>query len=228
MQLLTDHPQFYDGIFDRHGPVFHRLAFTRGGLDKPAQFELFHRLGLATPPHGTPVQLARNYTRTCDHLHPPASIPNSALCIVYLDTLAHRGQGKQLLTLDQAQQQCPNAFASMFVPQPGPPAAYRYARLGRLGFWLKQHSTTADWRSNVQDHEDILASLPSQPEPKHPIPRVLWAIDFIPSPAGILAVDFNTAPDLDSLGENHALDPDTVRQELNHCAEHHPNALAQF
>jgi hypothetical protein len=57
---------------------------------------------------------------------------------------------------------------------------------------------------------------------------VLWAIDFLPAADGLLAVDFNTAPDLTTLGETGALSADAVAAELAWVWETNPEHLAQF
>ncbi len=58
--------------------------------------------------------------------------------------------------------------------------------------------------------------------------RVLWAVDFIPSAEGLLAVDFNTAPDLTALGESGLLTAKEVRAELEAAALISPACMAQF
>jgi hypothetical protein len=226
VQLLSDFPQFYDGIFDETGPVFHRMAFTRGGLGKRAQFELFGSHGLPTPPFGTVSELAQNLLASSHSLQPPHDILRAVFCVVYLDEWAHRGEGKVLLPLSEACASHPDAFASLFVPQRAAPVAFRLIRLGRLAYWLRQTGGHVGWRSNVGETEEVLGQ--PQVSGLHAIPRVLWALDFIPSTAGLLAVDFNTAPDLSTLGETGALTPEQVRRELIDASLTVPAHLAQF
>lgn len=257
MQLLTDYHQFYDGVFDGRGPAFHRMAFTRGGLDKRAQFRLFATLGLLAPPHGTAAELRERFggsgpvrsqagaprmtkmgrgqrggrsTRTILRPGSPFGCPEEALrdvwCVVYTDELAHRGEGKLLVPLSEAAERHPACFASLFAAQPGRPVAFRHVRFGRLAFWLRQRGAAGGWRSNRTDEEQVLSkSLTAAP---NPVPRVLWAIDFIPSAEGLLAVDFNTAPDLATLGETNALTSAEALAELELAAAENSASLAQF
>lgn len=226
MRLLTDYRQWYDEVFDGQGLVFHRMAFSRGGLSKPAQFELFQRLGLPTPRHGPVSDLARQIIRPLAGACSPRLILAETRCIIYHDPFGHAGEGKQLLPLSAALEQFPTHFASLFYASPGPAVAFRLARLGQLVFWLRQENTTADWRSNRHDHETVLSrEVASEP---NPIPRVLWAIDFIPGPEGLLAIDFNTAPDLSTLGDTGTLEPADVQLELNRAAEQQPETFRQF
>lgn len=226
MQLLTDHAQFYDSIFDEAPPTFERSAYTRGGLDKPGQFRLFARLGLNTPPHGTVQEIRRRLMEPNGPLGPPRAAADDVGCVVYADVLAHRGEGKRLLPLGQAAREHPDAYATLYVPPFGDPLTFRYVRFGQMGFWLRQRGAGSGWRSNVGEQEDVLERIVETTA--NPVPRVLWAIDFIPSVQGLLAIDFNTAPDLATLGESAALSPAEVRAILNDAAARNPRWLAQL
>jgi hypothetical protein len=226
MQLLTDYQQFYDGIFDGRPPVFHRMAFTRGGLDKPAQFRLFAALGLPAPPHGTVTELQERFRRPGTPFAWPEAVARDVWCVVYTDELAHRGEGKMLVPLSEAAKRHPACFASLFVAPAGEPVAFRHVRFGGLAYWLRQSGARAGWQSNRADQEQVLSKC--RVAGPNPVPRVLWAIDFIPSPNGLLAVDFNTAPDLTTLGEASALTNAEVQAELELAAGEDPRQLAQF
>ena len=119
----------------------------------------------------------------------------------------------------------PDLYASIFVPQASPSITLRHVRFGRLGFWLRQQGSE-DWRSNRADHETIL-SRTTHTKP-NPVPRVLWAIDFLPAAVGLLAIDFNTAPDLTTLGEMNSVTAEELREELLVAAAESPETLRQF
>ena len=229
MKLLSDYDQWYDGVFDDRPPTFHRLAFTAGGLSKRAQFDLFASLQLPTPIHGTVAELAATIaSQRWPGLaaQPPAALRSAFRCVVYLDEHAHRGEGKELLNLEEALARYPQVLASVYVPADGIPAAFRLVRFGRWGFWLRQEGAAGQWQSNRRDREVILEK--NRWDSPNPIARVLWAIDFIPSPTGLLAIDFNTAPQLVTLGEAKALSDEEVALELEHVARHDPAHLLQF
>lgn len=225
MKLVTDYVQWYDSLFDGDGPEFQRMAFTRGGLPKREQFTLFARLGLRTPPHG-PVRDLGSRTGVPFYWQFPASAWSSEFeVVVYLDEFQHAGTGKIKVPLVTALTQHPDHYASIFVPLPNPSVAMRHVRFGRLGFWLRQQGGE-DWRSNRADRETVLAC--GRIEAPNPLPRVLWAIDFLPAADGLLAVDFNTAPDLATLGETGMLTAEQIGIELAIAAEKEPETLKQF
>ena len=226
MQLLTDYHQWYDGIFDAEPPVFHRQAFSRGGLSKRQQFALFESLSLSVPRHGVVRELAAVLTAPAlDCPLPPEAVAEVRV-VVYVDELAHGGRGKRLLPLAEALASCPDAYGSLFHPSAAGARAVRLARFGRLAFWLEQRGQTGDWRSNREDSERVLSRC--RTGSPNPIPRVLWAIDFVASAVGLLAVDFNTAPDLTTLGESRVLEPGEVAEELAWVQRAHPEHLRQF
>lgn len=226
MQLLTDHPQWYDGIFDGTPPVFERQAFTRGGLPKSRQFRLFESLGLGVPRYGLVRELAAALAPEVLGLRAPDEIQTDLRLVVYLDEFAHRGEGKRLLPLAEAVRSYPEHYASVFHPPVGPAVTFRLVRLGRLAFWLRQEGQGDTWRSNQRDVERVLSRQPAGTP--HPIPRVLWAIDFLSTAGGLLAIDFNTAPELSTLGESGLLESGEVAAELHHAAKFHPQHLRQF
>jgi hypothetical protein len=225
VNLITDYPQFYDAIFDGSGLCFHRMAFSRGGLSKRQQFDLFESLGFRTPPHGTVAALCEGWRDVSKGIRLP-EVAAHIEYVVYLDEFAHRGEGKVLLGVEQALERHAGQFASVYIQPHGPPTAYRLVRFGQLTFWLRQVSAGGDWRSNTRDQETLLSK--ANAEDPNPIRRVLWAIDFVPSAFGLLAVDFNTAPELSTLGETGALSAGEVMRQLEIASASDPVSLAQM
>ncbi len=225
MKLLTDFAQWYDHIFDGQGLEFQRMAFSRGGLPKREQFALFDRLGLRSPPHGLVHDLAQRTGVTRDWQLPVAPWNAEVEVVVYLDELQHAGNGKVKLPLGKAVANHPDHYATLFVPLKNPAVILRHIRFGRLGFWLRQQGGE-DWRSNRADHESVIGQ--SQHAEPNPLPRVLWAIDFLPAADGLLAIDFNTAPDLTTLGDTDCVTAEELRDELLAAAAESPESLRQF
>lgn len=226
MRLLSDYSQWYDGLFNDQPPDFHRFAYSRGGLAKSAQFQLFHSLGLKTPPFGRVLLLSQNLSNPVTGLAAPPCLSADIQCVVYLDEYAHSGHGKILMPLSEALEKHPDCFASLYVPTTLRPVILRLARFGQWAFWLRQQGCSGQWRSNLQDSEVVLGK--AHCATPNPIPRVVWAIDFVPSAFGLLAVDFNTAPELSTLGEMGVLNTSEIEQELLRVAASCPEHLRQF
>lgn len=224
MKLRTDFAQWYDSLFNDEGPEFQRMAFTRGGLAKREQFALFDRLGLRSPPHGLVRELAGRPHLPDAWQFPGAAWTAEVNVVVYLDELQHGGNGKVRMPLAEALANHPDHYATLFVPLANPAVILRHVRFGCLGFWLRQQGGE-DWRSNRADHETVVGRS-AHAEP-NPLPRVLWAIDFLPATDGLLAIDFNTAPDLATLGEAGAVTASDLMAELEFAAATTPDALRQ-
>jgi hypothetical protein len=200
------------------------MAFTRGGLSKRRQLDLLESLGFRTPAHGPAAELEVRLRQGLAGVGPPAAADH-VRCVVYHDELAHRGEGKEVLRLAEAARRFPDTLAAVFHEPQLPGLSFRFIRFGRLGFWQRQQSQGGDWRSNQRDIESVLERqwLPGS----NPVERVLWAVDFVPAAEGLLAVDFNTAPDLATLGESGWVTVDEVRRELE-TASATPRCLDQF
>lgn len=226
MRLLTDYRQWYDGVFDDRPPEFHRRAFTEGGLAKREQLRLFESLGLRVPLHGTVSDLESRLAEIGRGTAVPVEALAGVRLVVYLNEVAHRGEGKRLLPLVEARQLHPNHYATVFRSDATPGTVFRLVRFGRLEFWLRQTGRAGEWRSNLDDSEVVVAKTPAATS--NPIPRGLWAIDFVPSCEGLLAIDFNTAPELGTLGETGRLTECEVREELDWLASSAPAHLLQF
>ena len=226
MQILTDYKQWYDGIFDGEAPVFERMAFTRGGLRKREQFALFTSLSCPTPPNGIVTDLAARLDMPYLGVSIPPLFKTDIQCIVYLDEYSHRGEGKKLMMLSEAVSSYPNHYGCLFIPQSGPPLAYRMVRFGDWVFWMRQTGDPASWQSNRRDHETVIEK--QQVNHPNPVHRVLWAIDFLPTPFGLLAIDFNTAPELSTLGETGSLTVVEVAKELANAFKRNPQLLKQL
>ena len=225
MKLLSDYAQWYDQAFDGEGLEFQRMAFTRGGLSKRDQFALFDRLGLHSPPHGLVRELASRTGLPSEWQLPAVAWPAEIEAVVYLDELQHGGNGKVKLPLVDALARHPDHYASLFVSLANSAVTLRHVRFGRLGFWLRQKGGE-DWRSNRADNETVIGRT-NHPEP-NPLPRVLWAIDFLPAAERLLAIDFNTAPDLATLGATNSVTAGELHDELLAAAADAPEVLRQF
>jgi len=212
--LRSDFLDYYDHWFDRlevAQMIFYRLSRT-----EESRREIFHRLemlGLRTPPHGTVTQLVTWREEYMYQLFSETVIARQALenledLVVYTDEYAHAGEGKIRLSIPEALENYPNAYASLYIPQnpTGTGISFRYLQVGKRRFWIR-YTSSNDWRSNSGDVQiDFLTEESPGYHPK--ISEPLFAIDFLPYGQGserLLAIDFNTAPVLRGTGIDHKL-----------------------
>lgn len=184
LQLKSDYLDCYDHWFEREGDVlFSRVAEGSWGLSRARMFEIFSELGLSHPKFGR-----------VDLFQPSEKI------VVYLDEFAHQGEGKVLLTAQEAKERgFSQKIASLYI-EDVKSTSWRLLAAGGLRSLFRVISFE-DWRSNCGDG-DILAALGNEIFPDgvifSKILNPIWAIDFVGKPTKdgmrLLAVDFNTAP----------------------------------
>jgi len=223
MKLITDYVEAYDALFDGEGLVFERTAYERGGLSKRQCFELFEKLAIPTPFHGTVKSMKEHRARNIlAGLWPEEHNP---WIVVYQDEYGHYGEGKLKVRLMEAED---SLYSSEFIPTTDADQgsiSYRMVRFGGLEYWLRY--TSKDWRSNI-DYSGLVisrrAGLPLFPG----IDRILWGVDFLPSNRGLLAMDFNTCPYFDIIGKAYPEDRALYMDILEETAELRPAYLKQF
>lgn len=182
---------------------------------------MFDSLGIATPIHGTVAQIQEKLAATFYDERVLAEFDPQL--VIYPDEFAHGGDGKQLVPLSNAPA---DVYASLFIPTAGTGSVgFRQVRFGHLEYWLRGRS--ADWRSNIDSERALLKRTANLPWDTR-IPRILWAIDFVPSSSGLLAVDFNTAPTFQTIAAVCPGDAPEWLRILEQCAAEYPAWLKQF
>lgn len=189
IKLLSDFRDYYDMFFDHEGEIFRR--FTTDGLNRPEMMDYLCKLGFATPTYG----LVKNLK-----LDPKSKI------VLHNDINAHRGNGKELMVLEDAMKTNLNTFATEFIKFEVPEMpvntkglSWRYLQVGKETFWL-EYTSIEDWRSNCGEGDiklmfrDKTELFPDYNYEKLKFKYPLFAIDFIPTEKILYAVDFNISP----------------------------------
>jgi hypothetical protein len=196
--LQSDFRDYYDHAFDRIDGNMPYREFRRYSTSGPGRLEMLRTLArhFRAPDFGTVEELASR-----DHV----------LVVVYLDPNAHRGDGKRVMPIDQALQECPHCLASQYIYRPGPAQSLRTLQVGRRRF-VFHYQSSRNWRSNVGVVEiNPWKEIHSQSSfaAAHP----LWAVDSILDYQDTeYAVDFNLAPGLAGSGVEQLLSPTEVYQ----------------
>jgi hypothetical protein len=203
LKLVSDFRDYFDYLFDNEGEVFRRV--TTDGLNRIEILEYLQKLEFKTPLFGTVLELSK-------HLIP------TDIIILHHDLNAHRGEGKQLISLEDALKEFSNVFATQFIQfkvkdmKPEVKGlSWRYLQVGTESFWL-EYTSIEDWRSNCGDGDIQLffrdkTELLSDHQYKDLLifKYPLFAIDFVPVDNEIYAVDFNIAPQVKGTGVEKVL-----------------------
>lgn len=198
--LKSDFRDYYDHWFDKlYYPddeeyiIFERMS--NGGMSRRQMFEMFDRMGIDTPLHGTPMEILTETTWQFDTMLSKVEV------VVYTDLFQHCGEGKVKMPILDAIEQYPNDFCSEYIEPVVRGESHRYLQIGNQGFWL-QFNSSDDWRSNCGDVKIKIAmtglgAYNSWPTIKEP----LYAFDWVERrEAECYIIDFNIAPQIKGTG----------------------------
>jgi len=201
VRLMSDFWDYYDHHFDGYGAqtVFERKS--TGGMNRCQMLEYLQSLGLRVPVFGSVRDVYEQLRRKHGSV---TGFDIIAEVVVYLDEMAHRGEGKVKLLLRDAVEKYPDRLAAEYIPAlpSGLGVSWRYLQVGDKRFWL-EYVSRDDWRSNCGDVQ--IRVLSRERDGYHErIRHPLFAVDFVPA-NGLYAVDFNTAPQIRGTGVEHLL-----------------------
>jgi hypothetical protein len=222
VKLQSDFRDFYDHVFcgswEQPNVIFSRMM-TNG----PARHQMFIELqkaGLTVPRHGTVHEMIEQYMTEWKRAGTESYAKIQSI-VIYDDPHAHAGDGKRMITVEQAESipDTHHLFASEYIPaQPnGYGLSLRYLRIGRRQFWLR-YISKSDWRSNCGD---VTIDVLSEEKPKENIPTdrgLCWeapmmAVDFVGADK-LYAIDLNVSPGLAGTGIEERVRPMDILAEL--------------
>lgn len=189
--VKSDFIDYYDYAFDSIYDADYILKrYSRSGMNRIEMFDFLKSVGLKIPKVGTCSELTTDCSRV----------------VVYLDVNAHRGEGKILLSANDAKELYPHHFASEYIPL-NYGISYRLISIGKRS-WMLRYSSN-DWRSNCGE---VKIELLKEVENNLSINRPLYAIDFVGNIEDPIAIDFNIAPQVKGTGLGRILKPKDVYQ----------------
>lgn len=218
--LETDFRDYYDHVFDLVGDH----VITRNQKDTVTRTKWFNMMGsfgVNVIPYGEPKDIKEFLLDGVEDKATIRRILDTQKLVVYTDEYAHKGEGKELLTLRQASNKYPEHLASRYIDTA---TTTRYLKIGCRHFYLN-YTSLDDWRSNcgtvicefVSEEEELT------PEDIYvnPIQRtVMYAIDFVEFNGKMFAIDFNSAPSWRGTEVEKILSPrdvrDTIEKFINH------------
>ena len=225
--IQSDWIESYDSYLHDPMGTIRWKRLSRGGRNRREIFKLLENYVASTQqyrvhvaPHGTVKDLwDRYYEREVDGKW-NGSWDDIGVCssfgelVVYKDEMAHRGEGKEVMDVEDAIEECPDAYASAFLRSGQNYAiSHRDLFIGNHAFKLTYTSITDSWRSNCGYVIITLDGFGVYPEydrmpftQKHGthITSPMFAFDYINIPVSCsqfpdgnperFYVDFNEAP----------------------------------
>lgn len=201
VKLKSDFMDFYDLWFDREAEyTLQRL--TKSGMSRDQMFKFLTEHNVPTVQYGTPQELKSNGFQ--------------GRVVVYTDLNAHRGDGKLLMTVNDALLSMPNYLCSRYSSTV-PGLSIRHLQLGEYWFKLR-YTSVDDWRSNCGSDVDILL-LDVGIGYHSTIRAPVFAIDFVQANDGLLAVDYNIAPGCAYTGIEQFVKPKEIADSIKKTIE---------
>lgn len=128
--------------------------------------------------------------------------------VVYKDPMGHNGNGKAIMSVDDAMQYYSNCVASNYYNKDG--FTIKYLQIGKRRFSLcfkKNETETLDVGTLVDIKENT-------PEFNRLIGLPIFSIDYISNGCEMIATDFNEVENLHNINMDRYLDSSTVITEI--------------
>jgi hypothetical protein len=128
--------------------------------------------------------------------------------VVYTDPQGHNGNGKRIMTVDDAVRTYGNCIASKYLNTDG--MTIKYLQIGKRRFTLyfkKEITQSLDIGTLIDIKE-------SSPEYNRLVGLPIFSIDYISDGQYMIATDFNEVENLSMIGMNRYLDSNTVINEI--------------
>lgn len=202
MQLKSDFNDWYDYAFNKEGPVYERYANVTRTRQQDLAF--LKSVGCTIPRHGKAKDLVQELLGTkwnsffeIWNFRKSDGFKDIEQVVIYDDECQHCGNGKQLVTLREAEEKYADKFAvEYFYESFG--ESYRYLQVGNRKWWLF-YKSYEDWRSN-NGNGDVTVLCEESIGYHGSIKVPMFAVDFLPaSSVGFVAIDYNTVPGLEPL-----------------------------
>ena len=189
--IKSDFTDFYDKLGDNTSPIVYN-RFLNQSKQRGASLKYLRSIGIRT----LELQQVNNFFR------------GDGPIVVYTDPKAHHGQGKKIMSVDEAMQTYGNCIASNYYNTDG--LTIKYLQIGKRRFTLcfkKDETYTLDTGKLISVSE-------SEPEYNRLIGLPIYSIDYISNGQVMIATDFNEVEDLKSLGMDNYISADDVIREI--------------
>ena len=225
LKLISDFVDYYDHAFSTDGSPFVRNS--KGGPNRIEALNMMSAVGLEVPKHGYVKDLHADLQKGVTNKRKFSKYSGVVHLVVYTDLQAHRGEGKELMTLRKAFKKFPDAYASQYLPSGGhgthgtdaSSETLRCQVIGDEVIWMVFHSDDK-WRSNCGKVDiSYISGMDNLYKGMENIQLPFYAIDFV-SPYGrhgandLIAIDLNVAPGLQNTPVQEMYSPTEIAQHI--------------
>lgn len=193
LALNSDFKDYYDVCFDANSKIIYNRI--RANMQRAKELKLLRNIGVKTIDLYAVNELLENFNR-------------DELVVVYTDALKHNGNGKKIVTVNEAMNNYKNCLASRYMNVTN--GFYiKYLQVGKRRFNITMFNNGQIKRGNVYNIQEInqdynrLIGLP------------IFSIDYIADYFNnMIAIDFNTVENIESLNINKIMTAEEVKREI--------------
>jgi hypothetical protein len=176
ISIITDYNDYYDYLADKTADIkYIRLNSDSPGRGKDLTF--LKSIGISTVKLNSVRDIASK----------------SGKIVVYTDVKKHGGQGKLLMSLDEASLVYANALASEYHEESAM-ITYKFLQIGKRRFRCILKNKSHLEEGDVTDLQELDEGY------NYCIGLPIFSIDYVSTDSGMLAVDFNRVQNIEKLG----------------------------
>lgn len=193
LYIESDFTDFYDTISKEKSPIKYRRYISEC-KQRGTALKYLRSIGLST----IDIKPVNQY------------LDSDGLLVVYTDPKQHSGQGKKLLTVEEAKVMYNNCIASNYYKTENN-LTIKYVQIGKRRFTLYFKKNE---NSNPLSMGDLINIQETQSEYNRLVGLPIFSIDYISVGDKMLATDFNEVQSLESLGMYNYIQKEDVIKEI--------------
>lgn len=203
IRLTSDFKDYYDVEFEKREPEIKKAlqekqrvySYDRCRSNFISRAKELKRLGIPT----IPIKAANQF----------AADPSAETLLVYTDATLHNGEGKLVVSNQDAQTTYPNLPARRFVPISETGGfTLKCLQVGKRRFKILLWSDQNTLKYKVYSIEEI------EPLYNRSYRYPIFSIDYLPTKDGLMVIDFNSVENLGNLGLEKYMTSDDVYKEI--------------
>lgn len=189
LRIESDFKDYYDKLSSKTAKIVYE-RFLKHSQPKGTALAELRKMGIATI-----------------EVKPVSMLAGNPYLVVYTNSKLHNGRGKSIMDYNEALMMHSNMPASVFYPETGM-VTYKLLQIGKRRFRVVIQNKSYLEEGPVISFDEI------EPAPSKMEGLPVFSIDYISTPSGLLAVDFNKTPNLSRLGMQDKLTAEEIVHEI--------------